>query len=107
MADSVSGIPVFTLANLRVKSAGANVVGAVTDGDGDSVVLRTASRPYATVSVAVSDHPADGGDGEERAIFVNKTLNGSWELGDSKLGTAVVTGASGTAVGGRDIVIPI
>ena len=99
MADSVTGIPVYTLADLATAGAGANVIGADTDGDTDSVVVRDRWNQYA--AVAVSDHPADGGDGNERAVFVSKSLNNIWRLAKSKLGTAT---GDGSTVG--DFIIP-
>lgn len=106
MADSVTGIPVFTLADLRVAGAGANVIGGTTDNDlpsGDPVVVR--SRWNERAVVIVRDHPADQGDGAERAIFVNHSLNNAWRLGNAKLGTAQTNDTAG-AVDGVDIVIP-
>lgn len=99
MADSVTGIPVFTLADLATASAGANVVGTTTDGDAASVVVRSYWNQRAVV--AVSDHPADLGDGNERAVFVSESLNDVWRLGKAKLGTA-----DGDETG-PDIVIPV
>ncbi len=84
MADSVTGVPVFTLSRLKTIGADANVIGAVTDADGDSVVVR--DRWNARAAVAVSDSPADGGDGGERAIYVQESLNNVWRLGRAKLG---------------------
>ena len=104
MADSVTGVPVFTLADLRTIGAGANQIGGITDGDTDTVVVRDRWNQRAVV--AVSDHPADGGDGNERALFVQDSLNNVWRLGRAKLGTAVVNDTAG-AVDGRDIVIPV
>jgi hypothetical protein len=98
MADSVTGIPVFTLAALKTAGAGANQIGAVTDGDTDSVVVRDRWNQRAVV--AVSDHPADGGDGNERAVFVSESLNNVWRLGNSKLGSFVGN------EDGPDIVVP-
>ena len=100
MADSITGIPVYLLADLAVASAGANVIGADTDGDTDSVVVRDRWNQYA--AVAISDHPADQGDGNERAVFVSKSLNNVWRLASAKLGT--VTG-SGDGTDG-DFVVP-
>ena len=85
MADSVTGIPVFTLADLATASAGANVVGGVTDGDTDSVVVR--SRWDQTAAVAVSDAPVDGGDAGDRAIYVSKSLNNAWRRQGAIIGT--------------------
>lgn len=85
MADSVTNVPVFTLADLKTASAGANVIGAVTDGDTDSVVVRDRWNQFA--SVAVSDAPNDGGDGEERAIYVSKSLNNVWRRQKATIGT--------------------
>tara|TARA_R110000851_G_scaffold27751_4_gene77839 strand:- start:647 stop:934 length:288 start_codon:yes stop_codon:yes gene_type:complete len=80
MADSVTGVKVFTLAQLKTIGAGANVIG---DTGIDGVVR---DRWNARAVVAVSDHPADGGDGNERAIFVQNSLNNVWRLGGAKRG---------------------
>ena len=101
MADSVNGLAVVTLADLKVASAGANIIGAFTDADTDEVVIR--DRWNQVASVAVSDHPADGGDGAERAIFTSDCLNGVWRLAGAKLGTA--EGDENTNA--QDFVIPV
>ena len=85
MADSITGVPVFTLAALKTIGAGANVIGAVTDGDTDSVVVRDRWNQVAVV--AVSDAPGDGGDGTERAVFVSKALNNVWRRQNATIGT--------------------
>ncbi len=85
MADSVTGVPVFTLADLKTASAGANVIGGVTDGDLDAVVVRSRWDQFA--AVAVSDAPVDGGDAGERAIFVSKSLNNVWRRQKATIGT--------------------
>ena len=164
MADSVTGIPVFTLADLKVASTGPNTVGTVIDND--DLTITTAGTNASAVSqtvaatgiatsgaatgitvtitvgvsgectsavvsgegftaadtvtvsaingdamdtntvltvdavtgvvrdkwngvavVAVSDHPADGGDGNERAVFVSKSLNNVWRLGKATQGS--------------------
>jgi hypothetical protein len=103
MADSVTGVPVYLLADLATAGAGANVLGADTDRDAASVVVRDRWNQRAVV--AVSDHPADGGDGNERALFVSEGLNHPWILGGAKLGTYDVNDTAG-AVDGTDIVIP-
>ena len=95
MADSVTGIKVFTMAQLRTKSAGANQIGD-TGIDG---VVRSAWNQRA--AVAVSDHPADNGDGNERAVFVSESHNNIWRLGGAKLGTV-----KGTTTG-PDIIVPV
>lgn len=101
MADSVSGAPVFTLADLKIIGAGANVIGGTTDGDLATVVVRDRWNQVATV--AVSDHPADEGDGLERAYFVQSCHNGIWRLAGAKLGTA--KGDENTNA--QDFVIPV
>ena len=85
MADSVTGIPVFTLADLQTAGAGANQIGSVTDGDTDSVVVRDRWNSYATV--AVSDAPGDGGDAGERALYVQKSHNNVWRRQKAIIGT--------------------
>ena len=85
MADSVTGVPVFTLAALKTIGAGANVIGAATDGDTDSVIVRDRWNQFA--SVAVSDAPGDGGDAGERAIYVSKSLNNVWRRQKAIIGT--------------------
>lgn len=95
MADSVTGIPVYTMADLAVASAGANVIGEDTDRDSDTVVAR--QRWDSVAVVAISDHDADGGDAGERAIFVQKSHNSIWRLAKAKLGTSTAA----------DYVIPV
>lgn len=103
MADSSTNIPVFTLADLLDITSDANIVGAGTDGDADAVVVRSGWNNVAVV--AVSDHPADLGDGNERAIFVSKSLHNAWRLGGATLGTAsFVDGVDG--IEGPDLIIP-
>jgi hypothetical protein len=87
MADSVTGVPVFTLAQLKTIGAGANVVGDTTDGDTvpEAVVVRDRWNQFATV--AVSDAPGDGGDGLERAYYVSKSLNNVWRRQKADIGT--------------------
>jgi hypothetical protein len=85
MADSVTSIPVFTLADLKTADAGANVIGSVTDGDADSVVVR--DRWNAVATVAVSDAPGDGGDGNDRALYVQKSHNNVWRRQGAQIGT--------------------
>lgn len=179
MSDSVSGVPVFTLADLAVASAGVNSVGPVSDADtltittpgtnaslsagefiatgvvhsgsgtggtvfvtvdGAGIVLFARlvgvtgladtdtitideidsdandtdcvltvddasdivvrSRWNSRAVVAVVDHDADDGDGNERAYFVSDSMNNVWRLGRAKLG-----GETGNE-DGPQIVIP-
>ena len=89
MADSVTGIPVFTLAELAVASAGANQIGGILETTvvGSNVVATSVVRDKwnGTAIVAVADHPSDGGDGNERAVFVQKSLNNVWRLAGARL----------------------
>jgi hypothetical protein len=178
MADSVTGVPVYVLADLKVANQGANAVGESVDneeftittpgtnatkvsaagllatsfttsgsGVGGTVVVTVGvsgevtkaifsggsgyvatdtitideidddamdtdcvltidtiqalrSRWNSRAAVAVSDHPADGGDGNERTIFVSDSLNNVWRAGRAKLG-----GQTGNE-DGPQIVIP-
>ena len=87
MADSVTGIPVFALADLKTAGAGANVIGGTNDNDTvpEAVVVRDRWNQRAVV--AVKDHPADGGDAAERAVFVQDSHNNVWRLAGAKLGS--------------------
>jgi hypothetical protein len=184
MADSVTGVPVFTTGQLTVADYGANGVGEAVDGESFTLTTPGTNASLVSVSnqkvtafvtsgsgvggtvlvdlgvsgevtaasfiggsgyvatdtitvsevagdamdtnavltidavqgnvrdrwnqravVAVSDHPADGGDAADRAYFVSEYLNGPWRLGGAKLGTATTNDTAG-AVDGQDIVIP-
>lgn len=92
MSDSVTGVPVFTLAELAVASAGANQIGEITEttvlGSNVAEVAIPRQRWDSVAVVAVSDHDSDGGDAAERAIFVQKSHNSIWRLAKAKLGTS-------------------
>jgi hypothetical protein len=86
MADSVSGVSVFTTAALVNATGTTNTtLGSVIDSNGDSVVLR--SRWDSVATVAVSDAPGDLGDGNERVLYVSKSLGAPWHRQAAKPGT--------------------
>lgn len=91
MADSVSGVPVFTLAELAAIAGPANSIGSVTEttvvggNTAESVVVRDRWNQVATVAVA--DAPGDGGDAGERAFYVSKSLNNVWRRQKATIGT--------------------
>ena len=98
MADSVTGVPVFLLADLKTIGAGANALGNVADSDTDTVQVR--DRWNKAAAVAVSDAPGDLGDGNERVIYTSKSLNNVWVRQGAKIGTFQGTDA------GPSIVVP-
>jgi hypothetical protein len=91
MADSVTGVPVFTLAELKTAGAGANQIGGILETTivGGNVVatkvVRDRWNQYGVVAVA--DAPNDGGDGLERAIYVSKSLNNVWRRQKATIGS--------------------
>ena len=97
-----NGVAQFTLAELATNGAGANQIGSITDGEGDTVTVR--DRWNSVAICLVTDHPASGADG---VIFESKWLNSPWVLGGAKLGTAVVTGNAQDPITGQDMVHPI
>lgn len=91
MADSVTGVPVFTLAELKTIGGIANSLHEVTEvtvlGSNTPEVVVVRSRWDQTATVAVADAPTDGGDAGERALYVSKSLNNAWVRQGAKVGT--------------------
>mgnify|MGYP006092300461 FL=1 len=85
MADSVTGVGVFTLTELSTISDPVNTtLGGLLDSEGDAIVLR--SRWDSVATVIASDAPGDLGDGNERVHYVSKSLGAPWYRQDAKPG---------------------
>ena len=84
MADSKTGVPVFTIAELADAADPVNDLGVVVDNDAVGTLPR--QRWDSVATVAVVDAPGDLGDGNARVHYVSKTLGSPWLRIGSKLG---------------------